>query len=59
MLDRCVEGSVVTAIASLLDRCAELKREMLKFSWQPCFDRDRSEVLEITFLIDSSATSWN
>jgi len=45
VLDRCVEGSVVTAIASLLDRCAELKREMLEFSWQPRFDRDRSEVL--------------
>src|SRR5271166_968495 len=45
VLDRCLEGSVVTAIAGLLDRCAELKREMLEFSWQPRFDRDRSEVL--------------
>ena len=36
---------MVTAIASLLDRCAELKREMLEFSWQPRFDRDRSGVL--------------
>jgi hypothetical protein len=35
----------VTAIASLLDRSAELKREMLEFSWQPRFDRERREVL--------------
>jgi hypothetical protein len=31
----------VTAIASLLDRSAELKRELLEFSLQPRFDRDR------------------
>jgi hypothetical protein len=35
----------VTAIASLLDRSAELKRELLDFSWQPRFDRERREVL--------------
>ena len=35
----------MTAIASLLDRCAELKRELLEFSGQPRFDRDRREVL--------------
>jgi hypothetical protein len=35
----------VTAFASLLDRSAELKRELVEFSWQPRFDRDRSEVL--------------
>ncbi len=35
----------MTAIASLLDRCAELKRELLEFSWQPRFDRERREVL--------------
>ena len=33
------------AIASLLDRSAELKRELLEFSWRPRFDRDRREVL--------------
>ncbi len=37
---------MVAAITSLLDRCAELKREMLEFSWQPRFDRDRDEVLQ-------------
>lgn len=35
----------MTAIASLLDRSAELKRELLEFSWRPRFDRDRREVL--------------
>ena len=35
----------MTAIASLLDRGAELKGELLEFSWQPRFDRDRREVL--------------
>jgi hypothetical protein len=44
-----MEGSAVVPIASLLDRCAELKREMLEFSWQPRFDRDRSEVLRDHF----------
>jgi hypothetical protein len=39
----------VTAIASLLDRSAELKRELLEFSWQPRFDRDRREVLRDRF----------
>ena len=38
-------GVWVTVIASLMDRCAELKRELLEFSWQPRFDRDRREVL--------------
>ena len=35
----------MTAIASLLDRSAELKRELLEFSLRPRFDRDRREVL--------------
>jgi hypothetical protein len=35
----------VIAIASLVDRSAELKRELMEFSWQPRFDRDRREVL--------------
>src|SRR6202165_3453952 len=37
------------AIASLLDRSAELKGELLEFSWQPRFDRDRREVLRDRF----------
>ena len=35
----------MTAIASLVERSAELKRELLEFSWQPRFDRERREVL--------------
>src|ERR1700757_2803190 len=35
----------VTAIASLVDRSAQLNRELLEFSWQPRFDRDRREAL--------------
>jgi hypothetical protein len=42
-----LEGSVVTAIASLVERSAELKRELLEFSWQPRFDRERREVLRL------------
>ena len=38
-------SGVVTAIASLVERSAELKRELLEFSWQPRFDRERREVL--------------
>ena len=37
------------AIASLVERSAELKRELLEFSWQPRFDRDRREVLRDHF----------
>ena len=37
------------AIASLVERSAELKRELLEFSSQPRFDRDRREVLHIHF----------
>jgi hypothetical protein len=37
------------AMASLLDRSAELKGELLEFSWQPRFDRDRREVLRDRF----------
>ena len=37
------------AIASSVDRSAELKRELLEFSWQPRFDRDRREVLRDHF----------
>ena len=37
------------AIASLLDRCGELKGELLEFSWQPRFDRERREVLRDAF----------
>ena len=44
-LDQRLEGSDVTAIASLVERSAELKRELLEFSWQPRFDRERREVL--------------
>lgn len=40
---------MVTMTAGLVDRCAELKRELLEFSWQPRFDRDRSEVLRDRF----------
>jgi len=40
---------VVTVIASLLDRSAELKGELLEFSLQPRFDRDRREVLRDRF----------
>jgi hypothetical protein len=39
------EEKRVTAIASLVERSAELKRELLEFSWQPRFDRERREVL--------------
>src|ERR1700694_134225 len=35
--------------ASLLDRSAELKGELLEFSWQPRFDRDRRQVLRDHF----------
>jgi len=37
------------AIASLVERSAELKRELLEFSWQPRFDRDRRNVLKDYF----------
>ena len=40
---------MVRVIASLLDRCGELKGELLEFSWQPRFDRDRREVLRDRF----------
>ena len=39
----------MTAIASLVERSAELKRELLEFSWQPRFDRERREVLRDHF----------
>ena len=39
----------MTAIASLVERSAELKRELLEFSWQPRFDRGRREVLRDRF----------
>jgi len=39
----------VTAIASLVERSADLKRELLEFSQQPRFDRDRREVLRDHF----------
>jgi hypothetical protein len=39
------EGSDVTAIASLVQRSGDLKRELLEFSRQPRFDHDRREVL--------------
>lgn len=42
-------SGVVTAIASLVERSAELKRELLEFSWQPRFDRERREVLRDHF----------
>src|ERR1700739_4999070 len=35
----------VIAIASLVERSAKLKRELLEYSWQLRFDRDRREVL--------------
>jgi len=36
-------------IASLVERSAELKGELLEFSWQPRFDHDRHEVLRDHF----------
>jgi hypothetical protein len=39
----------VTAIATLVERSGELKRELLEFSRQPRFDRDRREVLQDHF----------
>jgi hypothetical protein len=42
-------SGVVTAIASLVERSAELKQELLEFSWQPRFDRERREVLRDHF----------
>ena len=36
----------MTTIASLVERSADLKRELLEFSQQPRFDRDRREVLQ-------------
>ena len=39
----------VIAIASLVERSVELKRELLEFSCQPRFNRDRSEVLRDYF----------
>jgi hypothetical protein len=38
-------SGVVTAITSLVERSGELKRELLEFSWQPRFDRERRKVL--------------
>jgi hypothetical protein len=46
MMDR---SGVVTVIASLVERSADLKRELLEFSWQPRFDRERREVLRDHF----------
>jgi hypothetical protein len=40
---------LVTAIASLVERSADLKRELLEFSQQPLFDRERREVLQDHF----------
>lgn len=40
---------MLTAIASLVARSADLKRELLEFSWQPRLDRDRNEVLRDRF----------
>src|ERR1700681_1102414 len=42
-------GGVGMASASVLARSAELKGELLEFSWQPRFDRDRREVLRDRF----------
>ena len=39
----------MVAVASLVERSAELKRELLEFSWRPRFDRDRREVLRDHF----------
>ena len=39
----------MTVIASLVERSGELKRELLEFSRQPRFDRDRREVLRDHF----------
>lgn len=39
----------VTAIARLVERSGDLKRELLEFSMQPRFDRDRREVLRDSF----------
>ena len=39
----------MTAIASLVERSGDLKRELLEFSWRPRFDRDRREVLGDSF----------
>lgn len=36
-------------IASLVERSGDLKRELLEFSSQPRFDRDRREVLRKHF----------
>jgi hypothetical protein len=45
-----MEGSGgVAAIASLVERSAELKRDLLEFALQPRFDRDRREVLRDHF----------
>lgn len=39
----------MTVIATLVERSGELKRELLEFSQQPRFDRDRREVLRDHF----------
>ena len=49
----------VTAIASLVERSGELKRELLEFSRRPRFDRDRREVLRDHFPERSFVTSRN
>ena len=40
---------MVAVVTSLVERSAELKRELLEFSRQPRFDRDRREVLRNHF----------
>ena len=50
---------MVTAIANLVERSAELKRELLDFSQQPRFDREFREVLVDHFPRGSSPTSRN
>src|SRR6202165_6208921 len=42
-------SGVVPAIASLVERSAELKRELREFSWKPRFARERREVLRDHF----------
>ncbi len=53
------KGVWLTAMASLLDRCAELKRELLEFSCNLVLTASAARCCGTTFRIDSSATRRN
>jgi hypothetical protein len=48
-VDQSRSGVWMATIAELVDRSAQLKHELLEFSWHPRFDRDRELVLRNHF----------